>query len=370
VKNRLLVALMVLLALTSFMTFVNNVSATSPSESSFIVYDNINRANVTLGIKKGASITFNLTITNVESATLNDLLTSVFFKEDPGPVGTSDITFENSSDNVNWASIPASDFHTADPASEYQVELVIGADGGETLSQGENRTVYIRANFTDKLDPTEGYSIAVKTFEDANANRTWDDSETIQSESTSTYDTPIKIDFQVIMIRDIALSNMEASMDQVCQGLTVDINVTVVNLGNSSETFNVTLYYNTTKIKSERVENMAPATTLTLGFAWNTSGLTFPKNYTIWANITTLILYELTTVNNIYTYGKIRVNLFGDINGDNYVNGQDAIPIGVAFGSRRGEDAWDQRTDLNEDGYINCKDVIVMGTCFGNHYPP
>jgi hypothetical protein len=67
--------------------------------------------------------------------------------------------------------------------------------------------------------------------------------------------------------------------------------------------------------------------------------------------------------------GTIDVKMPGDVNMDLRVNFQDAIPLGMAFGTKEGDVEYMQGPDENEDGFINFKDAILIGQSFSNTYP-
>lgn len=206
-KNKLVVIpmlLILLLTITPMALRFESAHANPAYTPSLVVKDNINRINATLGIKSSSKMTVKGFIKNVGSNALPNLLTSALFKEGTGGVQPSDMTFEWSPDCSTWYAIDPSEVKYADAASGYQVELIIGPPGGETLNPGDNRTVYIRATFAQDLTKTTGYSIAIWSFNDTNANRHWDSGETIYSESPPSYDTPIKIDFTIVHTAEIA----------------------------------------------------------------------------------------------------------------------------------------------------------------------
>ena len=74
-------------------------------------------------------------------------------------------------------------------------------------------------------------------------------------------------------VRDIAITNVTLSSNQVLTGETVNIDVTVLNKGNQPETFNLSVYYNTTWIENRQVFQLAPSTQKTITFIWNTSSV-------------------------------------------------------------------------------------------------
>jgi hypothetical protein len=206
-KNKLAsIAMLIILlsTITPILLRMAPVNADSGNSPSLVVYDAKNRVNATLGIKSVSKMTAKGFIKNVGAIALTNLLTSVFFKEGVGGVQTSDLSFEWSLDCSTWYPVDPSEVKYADVTSGYQVELIIGPPGGETLNPGDNRTVYIRATFIQDLTKTSGYSMAVWSFNDANANRHWDAGETVYSESPpSTYDTPIRIDLSIVHTAEI-----------------------------------------------------------------------------------------------------------------------------------------------------------------------
>jgi PKD repeat protein len=80
---------------------------------------------------------------------------------------------------------------------------------------------------------------------------------------------------------DIAVEHIAFSKSVVGQGYTIQINVTVANQGDFIETFNVTLYANTTAIETREI-TLTSLNSTTITYTWNTNG--FVKgNYTLWA---------------------------------------------------------------------------------------
>jgi hypothetical protein len=84
--------------------------------------------------------------------------------------------------------------------------------------------------------------------------------------------------------------------------------------------------------------------------AWNTSG--YPKQQALMAIFQNSIDYR----------GK------GDINADGIVNYLDAIILGAAWGSIKGDANFDKRADLNYDDSINYLDSAILGANYGNDY--
>jgi hypothetical protein len=111
--------------------------------------------------------------------------------------------------------------------------------------------------------------------------------------------------FVMTVIHDVAVTGATPSTPWAYAGWPVNITVTAKNLGNVSETFDVTAYGNTTLIGAITVTNLAPNAVTTLNFTWDTTGLTGGL-YTISANAT-IVPYELNTANNRYIDGQVDI---------------------------------------------------------------
>lgn len=111
--------------------------------------------------------------------------------------------------------------------------------------------------------------------------------------------------FSVTAIQDVAVISVTPSLTQVGVGEPVNITVVVKNDGSVAETFNVTVYYGTTKIDTQTVANLAAEANETLTFTWDTSGVA-SGNYTIKAEAST-VPGETNIANNALTYGQIKV---------------------------------------------------------------
>jgi len=78
---------------------------------------------------------------------------------------------------------------------------------------------------------------------------------------------------------NIAIDSIETKKTVIGEGYTVELNVSVRNMGFFAETFNVTLYANTTILETKTI-TIKERNSTTVAFMWNTTG--FAKgNYTI-----------------------------------------------------------------------------------------
>jgi len=171
--------------------------------------------------------------------------------------------------------------------------------------------------------------------------------------------------FELIPIRDIAVTNVTSSKTVVGQGYSVNITVIVDNQGELTETFNVTVYANTTSIASQNV-TLTSGNSTTLTFTWNTTG--FAYAYTISANAT-ILPGETDTSDNTFVDGLIKVSCVGDLNGDYITDGQDYQLVKNAIPSSPGSPKWNPNADLNDDGLVDGQDFQIVKKNIGQSAP-
>ena len=110
---------------------------------------------------------------------------------------------------------------------------------------------------------------------------------------------------------DVAITEI-AAKKVVGQGFTTLINVTVMNQGLFTESFNVTLYANTTSLTSQTIV-LTSKNCQIITFTWNTT--TYAKgNYTIKA-VADIIQGEIDTTDNTLIGGQILIAKVGDLGG-------------------------------------------------------
>jgi len=110
-----------------------------------------------------------------------------------------------------------------------------------------------------------------------------------------------------VCIHDIQVENVTCSKNEVYQGETVNIEVTVRNDGNFTESTSVGAFYNSTVVQKENVTELAPAIERVLLFEWNTANVN-PGVYTISANAT-LVEGDINPNNNNFIDGNITIVL-------------------------------------------------------------
>jgi len=112
-----------------------------------------------------------------------------------------------------------------------------------------------------------------------------------------------------VIVHDVATIGIKPSSTNITLGQSVNINVTVKNQGDATETFIedvfLSVYANTTFLGSQTVSSLIPAATRTLTFSWNTTGfLTGPYKITA---IAQKVPGETDTRDNDLSYGIVLV---------------------------------------------------------------
>jgi peptide/nickel transport system substrate-binding protein len=109
---------------------------------------------------------------------------------------------------------------------------------------------------------------------------------------------------------DVAVTSVTLSKTVVGQGYSLNINVTAANQGGHTETFNVTVYANTTTIETREV-TLTSENSTTITFTWNTTGFA-RGNYTIGA-VADTVPGETDTADNNCPGGWILITKVGDL---------------------------------------------------------
>jgi parallel beta-helix repeat protein len=174
---------------------------------------------------------------------------------------------------------------------------------------------------------------------------------------------------------NIALTAVWRDRCLIGKGYPVRINVTIENKGRQTESFNVTIYANTTIAVTENVAlNGGDSSKMT--FTWNTAGFAY-GNYHI-----TIFVWpipnEINTTDNTLYGGKVLVTIPGDVNGDRKVDLKDIYAVGKRFGwpiiiQWYSPEIWppppdDPNLDINCDGRIDLRDYFIVCKSFGQSW--
>ncbi len=171
-----------------------------------------------------------------------------------------------------------------------------------------------------------------------------------------------------ILFHDVAITAVSHSKTIVCQGYSANVSVTAQNQGNYTESFNVTVYANSTTIGSQGV-TLASGNSIIVTLIWNTTS--FAKaNYVI-SGSSSIMPGETNTTNNSMTDGMVLVTLIGDVNGDRKVRVDDILAVASRFGTNYGGPpnsngySYDANCDINDDLKIRADDVLAAALHFG-----
>jgi len=171
---------------------------------------------------------------------------------------------------------------------------------------------------------------------------------------------------RVIGTVDIAITDVNPLKTVVGQGYSMNMTVTVGNQGDQPETFNVTVYANTTAIQTETLTLTSQSFT-TITFTWNTSG--FAKdNYTISAYAGP-VPGDVNTTNNSFPDGRVAATIPGDLNGDFKVSLADLVTLALAYGSIPGDTGWNPNADIDGNSVVGLSDLVILANHYGQPFP-
>jgi len=140
-------------------------------------------------------------------------------------------------------------------------------------------------------------------------------------------------------IRDIAITTIIPSKT-VANDTTVYIDVTIENLGEFEETFNVTMYYDTVTIETQAVENLTIGSTITLTFTWNT----------------------IVVSHGHYLITAVATTVPGEVNTDDIL---DIATVAQAYGTVAGDPRWNGNADLDNSNKVDIIDIATAAKNYG-----
>lgn len=161
---------------------------------------------------------------------------------------------------------------------------------------------------------------------------------------------------------DITALKVIAKKTIIGQGYSTQVNATIANRGLFTETCNVTIYANSIPIASQ-ITTLPSGESRILTLSWNTAGFAYSAYY-ISVRVRP-VQGETHTTDNTCEGGIAKVTIPGDVNGDYYVNINDAAQVCLY---------WCQTVpptlltvDINDDGIINIRDFAVIGINWQKH---
>jgi hypothetical protein len=104
--------------------------------------------------------------------------------------------------------------------------------------------------------------------------------------------------------KDIAITGVKLSEESVFVGEPVGIDVTVLNKGNESESFNVSVFYDSAVIEIKEVNSLAPFVEQTMSFTWHTDSVG-PGSYQISASAP--LPGDINPIDNTFKDGFVEI---------------------------------------------------------------
>jgi len=164
----------------------------------------------------------------------------------------------------------------------------------------------------------------------------------------------------------VAIIGALSTKTVIGKGFGGNVTVLVADTGDYDETFNVTIYANSTAIGTEQVSlNATERAALT--FIWNTTDSAY-GNYTL-SGYAWPVPGETNTTDNNFTGSSVTLSIPGDLDGDFKVSRQDLAVLANAYGSKPGDSNWNPNADINNDGKVSLQDLVILAQRYGQDNP-
>jgi hypothetical protein len=167
-------------------------------------------------------------------------------------------------------------------------------------------------------------------------------------------------------VHDIAIVDVTTSPTELAIGDPVFTNVTVLNEGTETETFNVSVHCDTAKTRTQTATGLAAGANATFTFTWNTTKLVV-GNYTIIAYASP-VAGETDTTDNTLTSGWIAVTFPGDVDRDRDVDIFDIVLMAGGYGTTDGQPKFNANCDIDGDGDIDILDIVIAAGYYGESW--
>jgi hypothetical protein len=165
---------------------------------------------------------------------------------------------------------------------------------------------------------------------------------------------------------DVSVIAIKLAKTVVGQGFDLIVTVTASNYGIFGETFNVTVYLNSSVLGSQTV-SLSSGNKADVIFVKSSSD--FSKGIYAMSASAGPVLGETEIGDNTLFEGSIVITIPGDIHGDFVVDIFDAISLANSFNSVSSSPRWDPNADINCDAGIDVYDAIILSNHFSQHYP-
>jgi hypothetical protein len=170
--------------------------------------------------------------------------------------------------------------------------------------------------------------------------------------------------------RNIVLRTLAPYKTVVGKPYAMRINVTVQNQGSYVEYVDVTVYANSTLIRTAHNLQVSGSGSTEVTVTWNTSESTCGR-YVISADVSVLP-DETNTTDNTVDFTGVLLTIGGDISGasgqpDGRVDMRDIAAICRKFGSRPTDTEWNPIMDIDGDDTVSRRDIDIACINFGKH---
>jgi beta propeller repeat protein len=177
--------------------------------------------------------------------------------------------------------------------------------------------------------------------------------------SWSPFSPSMNFMIRAVVIRphyNVAVTDVAPYKTVIGRGYPLSVRAAVENQGNVTETFLVSAKAGSTIVETRQV-TIPHNNRITLTFTWDTGSAPY-GTYTISANASQ-VQFETDLSDNTYVYGEIKLTIPGDIDGDFFVNIQDATQIGLYW--LQTVPPAPANVDINGDGIVNIEDATIVG---------
>jgi len=148
----------------------------------------------------------------------------------------------------------------------------------------------------------------------------------------------------------------------IAEDTTVHFSVFIMNYGNVTETFNVTVYFNETLLDTQTSVVIASKGFAILNFTWDTS--TYEMGNCVISAQVTAVPGETDTDDNILIC-TVAIGLIGDVDNNGIVNMLDVYNIALHYGAIVGQAHYVSNYDIDDNGIINMLDLYNTAVHYG-----
>jgi hypothetical protein len=176
-------------------------------------------------------------------------------------------------------------------------------------------------------------------------------------------------------VHDVAVIDIETSKtgcppkETLGENKPIDINVTVTNEGDFTETFNVTIYTNATLPLPEIAKvqvTLLPTEIRTLEL--KNVILSSVKGVIRIIAVADTVPGETDTADNTRNYDQTFVTLAGDVDGDRDVDIFDIVRMAGVYGVRQPDPRYNPNCDIDDDGDIDIFDIVAAAGNYGKRW--